>query len=109
MLENKEKDRNEVYSQKIRAGKRSYFFDVKATKGNDYYITITECKKKTSPDGVTYEKHKIFLYKEDVLKFSEALAETINQLKKELPDFNFEKDSTNYAEFDSIDKDITWE
>jgi hypothetical protein len=49
------------------------------------------------------------LYKEDVLKFSEALAETINQLKKELPDFNFEKDSANYAEFDSIDKDITWE
>mgnify|MGYP002341730646 CR=1 FL=1 len=63
-------DREEVYSKAVKAGKRTYFFDVKATRNNDYYLTITESKKKFDKDGVSsYEKHKIFLYKEDFEKF----------------------------------------
>ena len=59
-------DRDEIYSKPVRAGKRTYFFDVKATRNNDYYLTITESKKKLEKDGSqNYEKHKIFLYKED--------------------------------------------
>ena len=68
-------DREEVYSKAVKAGKRTYFFDVKATRNNDYYLTITESKKKKfDKDGVSsYEKHKIFLYKEDFEKFAEGL------------------------------------
>jgi len=90
-------DRQEIYSKKIRAGKRTYFFDVKATKGNDYFITITESKKKFE-DG-SFVKHKIFLYKEDFNKFSEALTETVDYVKKELmPEYNFEEFSReNYS------------
>ena len=80
-----------VYSTRVRAGKRrTYFFDVKATKGNDYFITITESKK-SFEDG-SFVKHKIFLYKEDFNKFIEALGDTINHVKTELmPDFNFDE------------------
>ena len=74
-------DRNseDVYSKPVRAGKRTYFFDVKSTKGNnDFYLTITESKRRNNPDGTfTYDKHKIFLYKEDFDKFKEGLNEVI--------------------------------
>lgn len=73
------KEREEVYSKKVRAGKRTYFFDVKATRSNDYYITITESKKRLE-DGV-FIKHKIFLYKEDFEKFAEGLADTVDYVK----------------------------
>ncbi|MGI4750447.1 MAG: DUF3276 family protein [Janthinobacterium lividum] len=73
------RDREEVYSRKVRAGKRTYFFDVKATRSNDYYITITESKKRLE-DGV-FVKHKIFLYKEDFEKFAEGLKETSDYIK----------------------------
>lgn len=73
------KEREEVYSKKVRAGKRTYFFDVKATRSNDYYITVTESKKRLE-DGV-FIKHKIFLYKEDFEKFAEGLKETIDYVK----------------------------
>ncbi len=73
------KDREEVFSSKVRAGKRTYFFDVKATKSNDYYITITESKKRME-DG-QFIKHKLFLYKEDFEKFSEGLVEAVNYVK----------------------------
>jgi hypothetical protein len=74
--------RDEVFSKAIKAGKRTYFFDVKATRKDDYYITITESKKKASPDGnFFYEKHKIFLYKEDFEKFTEGLTEVIEYIK----------------------------
>ena len=83
-------DRQEIFSKKIRAGKRTYFFDVKSTKGNDYFITITESKKKFE-DG-SFVKHKIFLYKEDFNKFMEALNDTINHVKIELmPEYNFDE------------------
>lgn len=72
----------DVFSKPIRAGKRTYFFDVKATKGNDYYLTITESKKRVEDDGkFTFDKHKIFLYKEDFEKFTEGLQEVIDYIK----------------------------
>ncbi len=83
-------NRSEVYSTKIRAGKRTYFFDVKETRSSDYYITITESKRRFGGDG--YDKHKIFLYKEDFNKFLTCLTDTINHVKTELlPDYDYEE------------------
>ncbi len=83
------KGREEVYSNKIRAGKRTYFFDVHSTRSDDYYITVTESKKRF--DG-KFEKHKIFLYKEDFNKFEAMLHEVIQHIKTELlPDYDFEE------------------
>lgn len=98
-MENYNRDREEVYTKKIRAGKRTYFFDIRSTRGNDYYITITESKRRQFPgEGKEYEKHKIFLYKEDFNKFLATLNDTINQVKEELmPDYNYE-------EFDNRDR-----
>jgi Protein of unknown function (DUF3276) len=85
------KENNEVYSKRVKAGKRTYFFDVKATRANDYYLTITESRKKLKEDGHFYEKHKIFLYKEDLNKFIEALNDTAEHIKTELiPDYDFD-------------------
>lgn len=90
MEEIKSNGRDEIYSAKVKAGKRTYFFDVKSTRSNDYYLTITESKKRFKEDGFTYEKHKIFLYKEDFNKFLEALNNTVNHVKTELmPDVDF--------------------
>ena len=79
-----ERSAEDVFSKPVRAGKRTYFFDVKATKGNnDYYLTITESKRKQERDGsFTYDKHKIFLYKEDFEKFQEGLKDVIEYIKK---------------------------
>ncbi len=80
MAEGKE-SRDDVYSKSVKAGKRTYFFDVKSTKGSDLYLTITESKKKYADDGkFTYEKHKVFLYKEDFEKFVAGLNETIAKI-----------------------------
>jgi len=90
--ENKTNGRDEIYSAKVKAGKRTYFFDVKSTRSNDFYLTITESKKRFKEDGegFTYEKHKIFLYKEDFNKFMEALSDTVNHVKQELmPEVDF--------------------
>ena len=77
-LETGERPREDVFSKSVRAGRRTYFFDVKATRGNDYYLTITESKRNTERDGkFVYEKHKIFLYKEDFEKFMQGLNEVI--------------------------------
>ena len=90
--------RDEVYSEKIRAGKRTYFFDVRSTRSNDYYITITESKRRFNGRG--YDKHKIFLYKEDFNKFLASLNQTINHVKTELmPDYD-------YDEFDRKDREF---
>ncbi len=108
MEENKEKD--ELYSKRVRAGKRTYFFDVKATRSNDYYLTITESKKKYRDNGFFYEKHKIFLYKEDFEKFFEALKESVDFVKTELmPDFDFTQlDQSSEMKFEE-DDDLKWE
>jgi hypothetical protein len=80
-------ERQEIFSKAVRAGKRTYFFDVKATRRNDYYLTITESKKRYHRDGRFYfEKHKIFLYKEDFDKFSDGLSESIEYIKTEKPE-----------------------
>lgn len=85
-------DREEIFSKKVKAGKRTYFFDIKSTRANDFYLTITESKRRVNGDHFTYEKHKIFLYKEDFFKFVEALNETVDHVKNELmPDFDFEQ------------------
>ena len=89
--ENRGETRNEsLYSKRIKAGKRrTYFFDVRATRGNDYFITITESKKRFDDNG--YDRHKMFLYKEDFNKFLAGLTETINYVKTDLmPDFDFD-------------------
>lgn len=79
-----------VYSKRIKAGKRrTYFFDVRETRGNDYYLTITESRKRFDSDG--YDRHKIFLYKEDFNKFLKGLTEAIDYVKTDLmPDFDFD-------------------
>jgi len=88
--ENNDKKMESVYSKRIRAGKRrTYFFDVRETRGNDYYLTITESRKRFDSDG--YDRHKIFLYKEDFNKFIKGLGEAIDYVKTDLmPDFDFD-------------------
>ncbi len=77
----KRNDRNdEVYSKVIKAGKRTYFFDIKSTRGNDLFITVTESKKSTENGTESFQKHKIFLYKEDFEKFQEGLDDVINKV-----------------------------
>ena len=77
-----ERSSEDVFSKPVRAGKRTYFFDVKATKGaKDYFLTITESKRRNNPDGsFVYDKHKIFLYKEDFDKFRQGLDEVIDYI-----------------------------
>jgi len=96
--DNNEKKMDSVYSKRIRAGKRrTYFFDVRTTRGNDYYLTITESRKRFNDDG--YDRHKIFLYKEDFNKFLKALNEAVDHVKTELmPDFDFDAFNHEYDE-----------
>lgn len=95
-------DKNGVYSKRVRAGKRrTYFFDVRTTRANDYYLTITESKKRA--DDESYERHKIFIYKEDFMKFVNAMQETVDYVKTELlPDYDF--DAHNYDDYNENEK-----
>jgi hypothetical protein len=101
--ENNDKRMESVYSKRIRAGKRrTYFFDVRATRGNDYYITITESRKKFNENG--YDRHKIFLYKEDFNKFLKALTEAVDYVKTELmPNFDFDAYNHDQVEQDQVE------
>ena len=83
MEENENKDKEEIFSRAVRAGKRTYFFDVKATIADEYYLTITESKRRFNNEQgkFFYEKHKIFLYKEDFEKFTTGLADTIEFIR----------------------------
>lgn len=96
--ENNDKKMESVYSQRIRAGKRrTYFFDIRETRGNDYYLTITESRKRFNEDG--YDRHKIFLYKEDFNKFLKGMTEAIDFVKTDLmPDFDFDAFNHENAE-----------
>ena len=114
MEENKENGKVEIYSQRVRAGKRTYFFDVKSTRSNDYYLTITESKRRYKDDGYYYEKHKIFLYKEDFNKFIEALNGTVDHVKTELlPDVDFAqfdiKEEDSEKENSNLGSDLKWD
>jgi hypothetical protein len=101
--DNNEKKQESVYSTRIRAGKRrTYFFDVRATRANDYFLTITESRKRFDDNG--YDRHKVFLYKEDFNKFLKALTEALDFVKTDLmPDFDFDafnhEDSENNGEY----------
>lgn len=88
--ENNDRKMESVFSKRIKAGKRrTYFFDVRETRSNDYYLTITESRKRFDSDG--YERHKIFIYKEDFNKFIKGLNEAVDHVKTELmPDFDFD-------------------
>ena len=117
--ENNEKKMESIYSKRIRAGKRrTYFFDVRATRGNDYYLTITESRKRFNDNG--YDRHKVFLYKEDFNKFIKALTEAVDYVKTELmPDFDFDaynhdevhdgRDNNNATTVDSNNDQVTQE
>lgn len=85
--EEKKRQRDEIFSKAVRAGKRTYFFDVKATRRNDYYLTITESKKRYDQNGrYHFEKHKLFLYKEDFEKFAEGFTEVVDYIKANQPE-----------------------
>ena len=98
--------REEVFSKSVRAGKRTYFFDVKTTRGNDYYLTITESKKRFDDNGeFHFDKHKIFLYKEDFEKFTDGFEESIAFIKDALGDEIVE--ATNESDNDKSDSKTT--
>lgn len=85
-------DREQIYSKRVRAGKRTYFFDVRSTRSSDYYLTVTESRRFQKDGGFVFEKSKMFVYKEDFNKFIEALQETIDHIKTELmPDYDFDQ------------------
>lgn len=101
----RENNSEDVYSKPVRAGKRTYFFDVKATKGNnDHYLTITESKRRTERDGsFTYDKHKIFLYKEDFEKFVDGLQEAIAFIRQNfLTEDEASQPSSDDVSFDEL-------
>jgi hypothetical protein len=92
-------NQDEIFSNAVRAGKRTYFFDVKATKKNDYYLTITESKKRYDKEGnFSFEKHKVFLYKEDFEKFSDGLLGAIDFIKSANLEKNLDENEFNNSE-----------
>lgn len=108
--------KEEIFTKIVRAGKRTYFFDVKATRKDDYYLTITESKKRAGKEGkVFYEKHKIFLYKEDFEKFADGLRDAVGyidngretapvtEINKPEPEIKEEKSSLVTEEFTNIE------
>ena len=101
--------REEIHSKAVRAGKRTYFFDVKATRRNDYYLTITESKKRFNRDGkYFYEKHKLFLYKEDFDKFADSLNEVIAFIRDANPQpIELEEDVKTVQQNTVTEKDFT--
>ncbi|HEU4472490.1 MAG TPA: DUF3276 family protein, partial [Flavisolibacter sp.] len=107
--DNNDKKMESIYSKRIRAGKRrTYFFDVRATRGNDYYLTITESRKRFNDNG--YDRHKIFLYKEDFNKFLKALTEAVDHVKTQLmPDFDFDAYNHDESEMDHEIEEVTAE
>ncbi len=111
-------ERDKIYSKRVRAGKRTYFFDVRTTRSNDYYLTVTESRRFQRDGDFVYEKSKMFIYKEDFNKFVEALQDTVDHIKTELlPDYDFnqhdheeseeEFKSGNESEFDNTE--LKWE
>ena len=103
-MENKERDREEIFSRAVRVGKRTYFFDVKSTVGEDYFITITESKRRFNNEQgkFFYEKHKLFLYKEDFDKFANGLSDVIEYIRTgkapERPEFDYDTASDQNPE-----------
>lgn len=96
---NNERNNETIFSKRLKAGKlRTYFFDVRTTRTNDYFVTLTESKKRFNDGG--YDRHKLFLYKEDFNKFLKALTETIDYIKTDLmPDFDFDAFNHENSEY----------
>ena len=93
-------DKEVIFSKSVKAGKRTYFLDVKATRRNDYYLTITESKKRFAENGsFSFEKHKIFLYKEDFEKFTHALNCALSHIKQNQPEISTLRPSTHKEEY----------
>jgi hypothetical protein len=108
--DNRGNDREEIFSRRVKAGKRTYFFDVKSTKSNDYYLTITESKRRMRDDSFSFEKHKIFLYKEDFSKFLEALQDAVDHVKNDLmADFDFSQFEREEESENEFDDELRWE
>ena len=110
MRENDMLEKEEIFSKVLRAGRRTYFFDVRATKADDYYITITESKKFTEADGsFHFKKHKIYLYKEDFAAFTEILEEmtsyVLNHKGEEVISERHQKDFKKEYDSDKLEKD----
>tara|TARA_Y200000002_G_scaffold142143_1_gene117370 strand:- start:349 stop:717 length:369 start_codon:yes stop_codon:yes gene_type:complete len=105
MYNNNDKEREEIFSKVLRAGRRTYFFDVRETKASDYYLTITESKKFTNDDGTFhYKKHKIYLYKEDFKDFSIILGEMVNFIIKERgEEVISDRHQKNYDKYKNLD------
>ncbi len=103
-------DRNdEVFSKRVKAGKRTYFFDVKTTRGKDLYLTITESKRTGDYDGQPeYEKHKIFLYKEDFDKFSDGMGEALDKIKSLWETGEYKKPEER-NEYQTTEEEVTFE
>lgn len=95
------RQQDSVYSNKVRAGKRrTYFFDVRQTKGDDFYVTLTESTKRFNDDG--FERHKIFLYKEDFNRFIEGLQDVIDHVKNDLmPDYDYDEFTRRHQEYEA--------
>jgi len=97
--QNNSREREEVFSKSVRAGKRTYFFDVKATRANDYFLTITESKKRIGDDGTPfYEKHKIFLYREDFEKFLDGFNEAVGFVNSQKIELSPSDEGTGFSE-----------
>ncbi|WP_106794498.1 PUR family DNA/RNA-binding protein [Aquimarina sp. Aq78] len=114
MSDNEMMDKEEIFSKVLRAGRRTYFFDVRATKAGDYYLTITESKKFTNDDGsFHYKKHKIYLYKEDFVGFTEILNEMthfiVDEKGEEVISERHQKDFQKSYEKDGVDNKVTEE
>ncbi|MBG6128775.1 hypothetical protein IWQ47_000533 [Aquimarina sp. EL_43] len=114
MSDNEMMDKEEIFSKVLRAGRRTYFFDVRATKAGDYYLTITESKKFTNDDGsFHYKKHKIYLYKEDFVGFTEILNEMthfiVDEKGEEVISERHQKDFQKSYEKDGVENKVTEE
>ena len=102
LIENDSKFREEIYSKAVRAGKRTYFFDVKSTRRDEFYLTITESKKRFEQDGnFHFEKHKIFLYREDFEKFVDGLQEVISYIDQNQ---GLDNDSAILSEYEEVNR-----
>lgn len=107
---NESRFKQEIHSKVIRAGKRTYFFDVKSTRNDEYYLTITESKKRFTENGkFQYEKHKIFLYKEDFQKFSDSLDEIINYIHDNQPEIQSEAHPVKKEEIKNKEEEVSVE
>jgi hypothetical protein len=102
-MDGMEKKEGELFAKSVRAGKRTYFFDVKSTRANELYLTVTESKKRFTDEGkFTFEKHKIFLYKEDFEKFLEALNESVKYINENSPEVPAREQTAKSAEFTDV-------